>query len=82
MTQHELFDTASLAAWPWVAGSNAHVIPEGDYPEDDFEEEAYHIEDDDGGIEADGDICERCECPRDAHGDDGCACGRCRKFKE
>jgi hypothetical protein len=48
------------------------------------DEEEYHIDDDDGGIESDGDICEKCECPRDAH-EDGkgpCYCGHCRRFKE
>ncbi len=47
---------------------------------DDF----YHIDDDDGGVDSGGDICERCECTRDQH-EDGkgpCACGRCKKFKE
>lgn len=48
------------------------------------EDDAYHIDDDDGGLEADGDICDRCDCTREMH-EDGkgeCACGRCRKFKD
>ena len=48
-------------------------------PHDD--DEYYYADDDDTDIESDGDICERCYCPRDAHSEDGCACGRCRKFK-
>lgn len=55
------------------------------HEDDDYEEEAYHIDDDDGGIESDSDICDRCECTRGDHegGTGPCdACGRCRKFKE
>lgn len=51
-------------------------------PHDD--DEYYRVDDDDTDIEADGDVCERCYCPRDRHSDDGvgpCGCGRCRKFK-
>jgi hypothetical protein len=50
----------------------------------DDEEEAYLVDDDDNDIEADGDICDRCECPRENH-EDGigeCKCKRCRRFKE
>lgn len=47
-------------------------------------DEYYYADDDDTDIESDGDICEKCSCPRDAH-DDGegpcLRCGRCRKFK-
>ena len=47
------------------------------------EEAAFRISDDDGGTDSAGDICERCECPRDAHEDGGeCICGKCRKFKD
>lgn len=51
------------------------------------EEEAYHIDDDDGGTESDGDPCGRCDCPRSAHSATGCSpddggCGKCRKFVE
>jgi hypothetical protein len=50
----------------------------------DDDDEAMRIEDDDGGVESDGDICERCDCPRDHHeeGKGPCSCGRCRKFVE
>ena len=51
----------------------------------DYEdEEAYHIDDDDGGTEGALDPCDRCGCARSDHEDDEgeCACGRCRKFKE
>lgn len=53
-------------------------------PDRDFEEEeAYHIDDDDGGVESDFDPCDKCYCPRGDHDRDGCrACGKCRKFKE
>jgi len=47
------------------------------------DDDAVRIDDDDGGTDSDGDICERCECIRARH-EDGvgeCACGRCRKFK-
>ncbi len=47
------------------------------------------LEDDDllvleNGREEDssGDVCERCECPRRKHTEDGCACGRCDGFVE
>lgn len=50
------------------------------------DDEYTHIDDNDGGVESDGDICERCECTRDQHEDGGpcMSCGpkRCRKFKE
>jgi hypothetical protein len=49
------------------------------------EEDAYHIDDDDGGTDSDGDICERCECTRETHeaSKGACTvCDRCRKFKE
>jgi hypothetical protein len=55
--------------------------------DDDIEipdiDDAGHIDDDDGGIESDGDICEKCEHPRDMHEDDKGACGacNCKKFK-
>jgi len=52
-----------------------------DFDEDD----AVHIDDDDGGTDSDGDICERCECTREMHEDGKGACmmcDRCRKFKE
>ena len=52
--------------------------------EKDFEEEeAYRIDDDDGGTESDFDPCDRCDCPRVAHDASGCqSCGKCKKFKE
>ncbi len=49
------------------------------------EDEAYHIDDDDGGTDADGDICEGCDCARVDHeeGNGRCnRCGSCNKFKE
>jgi hypothetical protein len=51
-----------------------------------LDDDCVPIEDDDGGVESDGDICDRrsCECPRSEHenGKGACACGRCKKFKE
>jgi len=29
-----------------------------------------------------GDVCARCDCRRDEHDDDGCACGKCAAFSE
>jgi len=52
---------------------------------DDYDDEVVRIADDDGGTDSDGDICDRCDCPRSAHEDgkgECSACGRCRKFKE
>ena len=55
-----------------------------DYDDDD----AVHIDDDDGGTDSDADICDRCDCPRDMHDEDGkgaclvCGDRRCKKFKE
>lgn len=48
------------------------------------DDEYTHIDDDDGGTESDGDICERCECERYEHseGVNECSCGRCPRFKE
>jgi hypothetical protein len=55
--------------------------PDSDFDDDD----AVHIDDDDGGTDSDADICDRCEDPRSAHEDGKGACtqcNRCRKFKE
>lgn len=47
-----------------------------------FDDDCYHIDDDDGGTEGDGDVCDRCYCARTKHEDGigACDCGRCRKF--
>ena len=54
--------------------------------DDDFEdEEAYHIDDDDGGTDSDADPCAKCDCLRESHegGTGRCTrCGRCLKFEE
>jgi hypothetical protein len=48
------------------------------------EDDAFLVDDDDTDIESDGDVCEKCYCPRDHHEDNAgpCQCGRCRKFKQ
>ena len=57
------------------------AMPRVDFDEDD----AVHIDDDDGGTDSDADICARCEDTREMHTDGAgecMACNRCRKFKE
>lgn len=47
-----------------------------------LDEPTFHIEDDDGGTDADGDPCDRCDCIRSKHegGKGPCDCGRCKKY--
>jgi hypothetical protein len=45
-------------------------------PLDGLEEDWHVIEDDDGGTESDGDICEGCEWPRSEHKRGGRGCDR------
>lgn len=49
------------------------------------DEEAFHIDDDDGGTEGALDPCDKCGCSRADHEDDDGACVHCRtchEFKE
>lgn len=49
-----------------------------------IDDDYYYVEDDDTDIEAEGDVCDRCGDPREAHEDGGgeCTrCGKCRRFR-
>lgn len=51
----------------------------------DFDEEARHIDDDDGGTDSDFDVCDACGCVRAVHdgGDGQCSyCERCNTFRD